>query len=377
MNHFDRLPFRNLGSWLGHKSAPAEPEPNPTERPKALKRPKRVNLALQGGGAHGAFTWGVLDGLLADGRIEVCGITGASAGAVNGALLVDGLMRGGPQVARERLGAFWKAVSRGGRMPGMQNTVMTNILDASPIKTWIESMGSLLSPYDFNPLNINPLKELIEQFIDFEAIRTQWPHPLYVSATNVRTGKLRVFTREELNGDVIMASACLPLLFRTVEIDGEAYWDGGYLGNPPLTPFLRYTGAHDLLIVQINPLMRDRVPTSAREITNRINEITFNASLNAELRAIARVNRLLRNGQLRSNSGDKELRQIRVHRIVLEDEGIIGDARSRMKIDYHFFDRLHGIGQDAVGQFLASHFDDVGLRSTVDLSSEERVAPAA
>src|SRR6059058_3886518 len=237
--------------------------------------PKRINLALQGGGAHGAFTWGVLDHLLADGRFTICGISGTSAGAMNAVMLADGLARGGPAEARKRLAEFWHAVSDAGNLPGVQRTVIDRLFsflpyENSPAQLWFNALSRFLSPYDVNPLNINPLKELVERFVDFDAIRGCPGLHLFISATNVHTGRLRVFPKHKITADVVMASACLPLLFRAVEIDGVPYWDGGYMGNPALVPFLRRTGTEDVLIVQINPRERRKVPTSNREIMSRV-----------------------------------------------------------------------------------------------------------
>src|SRR6185437_15634924 len=207
-----------------------------------------------------------------------------SAGAVNAVILADGLARGGRDGARQRLAEFWRAASLGGNLPPAQRAVLDRMLtflpiEGSPMQAWVDAWSRFLSPYDLNPLNINPLKELIERFVDFDAIRACEHLSLFVSATNVHTGRLRVFTREQMSADVVMASAALPYVFRAVEIDGVPYWDGGYTGNPPIFPLLRATETADVLVVQINPLMRDKTPTSAQEILNRINEITFNSSL--------------------------------------------------------------------------------------------------
>src|SRR6476619_1869183 len=248
-----------------------------SEKPKAGKR---INLALQGGGALGAFTWGVLDHLLDDGRLEIEGISGASAGALNAVMLADGLARGGPDEARQRLADFWRAVSVDGHLPDLQRGVVERLFPFVPREgLWFGAMSRMLSPYDLNPLNINPLKDVIERFVDFEAVRAHQGLDLFISATNVHTGELRVFERAEINAEVVMASASLPLLFRAVDIDGVPYWDGGYSGNPAVIPFLRTTASEDVLIIQINPRERRKVPTNTREIMSRVNERNFNASL--------------------------------------------------------------------------------------------------
>jgi NTE family protein len=253
---------------------------------KVGKPGKRINLALQGGGAHGAFTWGVLDHLLEDGRLGIEGISGTSAGAVNGVMLADGLRRGGPDEARKRLADFWRAASLGGDLPPLQRAVAERLFslvptEGSPTFNWLTAWSQYLSPYDLNPLNINPLKDLVERFVDFDGLRAD-PRPLFIAATNVQTGQLHIFPHDKISAEAVMASACLPAVFRAVEIDGVHYWDGGYLGNPVLYPVFRATPAEDVLIVQINPLVRKKLPTSTREIMARVNEITFNAPLLAE-----------------------------------------------------------------------------------------------
>jgi NTE family protein len=330
---------------------------------------KSINLALQGGGAHGAFTWGVLDQLLEDGRTQIEGISGASAGAMNAIMLADGLTRGGGDEARQRLADFWRAVSVDGHLPDLQRSVAERLFPFVPRETlWFGAMSRLLSPYDLNPLNINPLKEVIERFVDFEAIRGDRSLELFISATNVHTGELSVFTRAEITPEVVMASAALPLLFRAVEIDGVPYWDGGYSGNPAVTPFLRATATEDVLIVQINPRERRKVPTRTREIMSRVNEINFNAPLLSELRGVAFVNRLIDEGRLPRGLRQGEFRRLRLHRIVMQELPEDVGTRSTLKTDYEYFEMLRKLGQRATRRFLDAHFDDIGRRSTIDMA---------
>jgi NTE family protein len=348
-------------------AAPAE------DKPPAPK--KSINLALQGGGAHGAFTWGVLDYLLEDGRLDIEGVSGASAGAMNAVMLVDGLARGGPAEAQKRLADFWRAVSMDGDLPVIQRKLVERLfsfvpLDGSPMQAWFDAMSSYFSPYDLNPLNINPLKGLVERFVDFDAVHAQTKLQLFISATNVITGRLRVFTRETISADAVMASACLPTLFHAVTIDGVPYWDGGYLGNPVIFPFFRDTTTEDVLVVQINPAERREVPTSSREIMNRINEISFNASLHAEYRAIEFVARLIDQGRLQRGTGLGQYRRVNAHRIVLGDGQKLYSADTKMSTDYDFFRMLHVTGRRAARRFLDEHFDDIGVRSTFDLRAE-------
>jgi NTE family protein len=336
---------------------------------------KRINLALQGGGAHGAFTWGVLDHLLSDERLSVEGISGASAGAVNAVMLADGLVRGGRAEAQKRLADFWRAVSSTGNLPPLQRAVVERLLsfvplDSTPMQAWFDGLSRYFSPYDVNPLNINPLKDLIDHFVDFEALRANTDLQLFVSATNVQTGRVRVFPRDKIDASAVMASACLPMLFRAVEIDGIPYWDGGYLGNPVIFPFFGTTKTEDVLVIQINPLVRQGTPTSASEILNRIDEITFNSSLISEYRAIDFVARLIDQGRLPRGTGPGQYRRINIHRILLDRFGTHFDAFSRMTTAYDFLEMLHVSGKRAARRFLDQHFDDIGVRSTVDLRAE-------
>jgi NTE family protein len=336
---------------------------------------KRINLALQGGGAHGAFTWGVLEQLLSDERLAIEGISGTSAGAVNAVMLADGLTRGGREEAQKRLGDFWRAASSSGNLPALQRKVMERLLsftplEGTPVQAWFDALSRYFSPYDVNPLNINPLKDLIERFVDFDALRANAELQIFISATNVQTGRVRIFSREKITADAVMASACLPLLFRAVEIDGVPYWDGGYLGNPVIFPFFGTTTTEDVLVVQINPLVRQATPTSSSEIVNRINEITFNSSLVGEYRAIDFVARLIDRGSLPRGTGPGEYRRINVHRIVLDRFGTHFDAFSKLSTDYDFFEMLYTSGKRAGRRFMDEHFDDIGVKSTVDLRAE-------
>jgi NTE family protein len=341
----------------------------------AVAPKKGINLALQGGGAHGAFTWGVLDYILEDGRLAIEGISGASAGAINAVMVADGLARGGPDVARTRLADFWRSASIDGDLPNLHRKVLERLftfvpLDGSPVAAWVDAMSHYFSPYDLNPLNINPLKDVIERFVDFEAVRAFDKLQLFISATNVRTGRLKVFPREKITADAVMASACLPLLFKAVMIDGVPYWDGGYLANPPIFPLFHATRTEDVLIVQINPLERNEVPTTSRDIVNRVNEISFNSSLAAEFRAVKFVARLIDYGRLARGTGPGQYRRINAHRIVLGENQKSYSAETKLSTDYDFFCMLQAAGRRAARRFLDDHFDDIGVRSTFDLRAE-------
>jgi NTE family protein len=294
---------------------------------------------------------------------------------MNAIMLTDGLARGGRQEAQKRLTDFWRSVSSSGDLPPMQRAVVERLLsftpvEGSPVQAWFDLMARYFSPYDFNPLNINPLKDLVERFVDFKAVQSFADIQLFISATNVQTGRVRIFPREKITADAVMASACLPELFRAVEIDGVPYWDGGYLGNPVIFPFFGTTQTEDVLVVQINPLVRQKTPTSAGEIMNRLNEITFNSPLIAEYRAMEFVARLIDQGRLPRGVGPGQYRRINVHRIVLDRFGTQLDASSRLTTDYDFFEMLRTNGKRAARRFLDEHFADIGVKSTVDLRAE-------
>ncbi len=264
---------------------------------------KRINLALQGGGSHGAFTWGVLDRMFEEDKLWIEAISGTSAGAMNAVVAAQGMYDNGAAGARAALEAFWHAVSKAGQASPLKRTPIDKLIgnwsiDANPAYRWMDIVNRVASPYDLNPFDLNPLRDLVGDFIDFDKVAGEEDMGIYIAATNVETGRARVFHRHEITLDVVMASACLPFLFKAVNIDGVPYWDGGYMGNPVLFPFIDHSPAPDILIVQINPLFRPGTPTSATDIQNRVNEITFNASLLRDLRAIQLIDRLIDQGAL-------------------------------------------------------------------------------
>ncbi|MCX5496113.1 patatin-like phospholipase family protein [Kaistia dalseonensis] len=349
--------------------------PNPFARRQAAvvvaPGQKRINLALQGGGAHGAFTWGVVDELLTDGRLAFEGISGTSAGAMNAAVLADGFVRAGAPGARERLAEFWTGVSRASNSIGSTQDMLQSWMGFWKVPAfkptqWLDVVSNMTSPYGFNPHNINPLRELIVDLVDFEMVRACDSLKLFISATNVRNGKIKVFTDGEVTADAVMASACLPYLFQTVVIDGEPYWDGGFMGNPALYPFFTETKAEDILLVQINPIERNEIPTGTKEILERMSEITFNASLLREFRAIDFVNRMLDEGRL----DPARYRRNRVHRIDAGKALEHFSASTKFDTSLSFFGELHKAGREAARTWLDAHFDDVGVRETVDLRAQ-------
>ena len=338
------------------------------------RRNKTINLALQGGGSHGAFSWGVLDALLEDGRLEFEAISGTSAGAMNAVVLADGWARDGRDGARQALHDFWVAVSKKGRFSPVQRTPLDVFwgnwsLDYSPSYRFFDLMSRVLSPYDTNPLGINPLRDVVEEQIDFDRVKHNGAIKTFVSATNVWTGKVRVFDKAELTPDVVLASACLPTIFQAVEIDGVPYWDGGFGGNPALFPFFYETETQDCLLVQINPIETDKTPRSAIEIQDRMNEITFNSALLREFRAIEFVRRLIVDGRLDGMS----YKAIRMHRVAAD--AIVNDltASSKANAEWTFLEYLKEMGRAAAADFLEQNYDDIGKRSTLDLTEE--IAP--
>ena len=329
---------------------------------------KAVNLALQGGGAHGAFAWGVLDRLLEDERITFDGISACSAGAMNAVVFAYGWTEGGRGGAKTALANFWRRVSHQALFSPIQPTLLDRLthnhsLDMSPSFLFFDILTRLLSPYQFNPLNRNPLREVLEASVDMERIRKSCSTQLFISATNVVTGKIRVFQHHELTIDSILASACLPFLFQAVEIDGEHYWDGGYMGNPALYPLIYNCSSADIVIVHINPITRSEVPRTAPDILNRINEISFNSSLMREMRAIAFVTRLIDDGSVNSPA----LKRMFIHSI--ESEGFMSElsVSSKMNADWEFLTHLRDVGREAANSWLAKHYDDVGVNSSVDI----------
>lgn len=331
--------------------------------------PRTVSLALQGGGAHGAFTWGVLDRLLQDERVVIDGISGTSAGAVNGAVLVYGMLQGGREGARALLRKLWEGVGSGAAgsifQPSPFDRLVGNVnLDLSPAYHAFDLMTRLLSPYQLNPLDCNPLRDVVSELIDFEHLRRAHPMPLFISTTNVRTGKIRVFGAEELSVDVLMASACLPLLFRAVEIEGETYWDGGFMGNPAMFPLIYNCRADDIVLVEVNPIRIAEVPTNARAIMDRMNTISFNATMMREMRAIAAVTKLIQQHRL---NGKTRLRQIYFHMVEAEAVMARYGASSKVNCDWAFLTELFELGRETSAQWLAERFDALGADSTVDL----------
>lgn len=348
----------------------SEPKPPVTGPARRTSRHKRVNIALQGGGAHGAFTWGVLDKFFEDDRIWIDCISGTSAGAMNTVAASHGMYDGGAVGAREKLHEFWREVSDAARMSPLQRPPWARMmgdwsLESSPGFLALSLMQRLASPYDLNPLDIDPLRDIVEHVVDFSKVRDCKDMGVFLSATSVETGRVRVFSREEITLDVTMASACLPYMFKAVEIEGAPYWDGGFIGNPPLFPFFNGCFTDDIIIIQINPMMREGTPTSASDIQNRMNEITFNSSLLHELRSIHMLQKLVDAGLL----DPRAYRKLHIHVVHAEDRMAHLDASSKLNAEWEFLLHLHDIGRETATQWLDNHFDDLGKRSSFDLEA--------
>ncbi|MDF1620643.1 patatin-like phospholipase family protein [Pseudothioclava nitratireducens] len=339
---------------------------------------RRINLALQGGGAHGAFTWGVLDRLLQEDWLEIAAISGTSAGALNGAALKAGLARGGREGARENLAWLWSQVSEVNdlRLDRWVSALfpypeaINRWIEAFTPAAWMDQLSRMISPYDSGPFYVNPLERIVERF-EYDDVCAKEGPDFFVSATNVRTGKIRVFSGDEINADAILASACLPNLFRAIEMEDpqtgrtEAFWDGGFTGNPALFPLFEPQYPRDVLIVNINPLLREGVPRTPAEIEERVNEISFNSSLLRELRAIQFVRRLIADGRL-SEGGMKD---VLIHMIA--DDDVMTDLGAATKVTptNGTLERLHGAGVAAAERFLSAHSGDLGQRASVDLEA--------
>lgn len=339
-------------------------------RPQADR--KRIALALQGGGMHGAFTWGVLDRLLEDGRLEIEGVSATSAGAMNAAVLAYGLLQGGADGARQALHDFWHAVSQSAERynplrwtPWLKGTHSFG-LDHSPLYAFADMVLRIFSPYQFNPQNVNPLRDVLERQVDFTELRRRCPIHLFLCATNVETGKIRLFGGADLSSDAVLASACVPTLFQAVNIDGEHYWDGGYMGNPAIYPLIYHCSTQDVVIVHINPLVRRGVPTTTADILNRINEISFNSSLMREMRAVAFVTDLIQRGKI--DRGD--MKEMMIHSIRADDVMCTLSVASKYNAQWTFLSELFERGRREADEWLVQHYRDVGVRSSIDVRRE-------
>jgi len=336
------------------------------KQPRSDRDPVLVDLALQGGGSHGAFTWGVLDRLLEEPWLRIEGISGTSAGAMNGAVLVAGFAAGGAEGAKSALHAFWERVSHSARFSPIRRSPMDVMLgrwtlDTSPFYLAFDLASRVFSPYDLNPRGTNPLRDVIADSVDFGQV-TSSPIRLFVTATNVRTGRGRIFRNAEITPDVLLASACLPTLFQAIEIEGEPYWDGGYSGNPTITPLVRECNSQDTLLVAVNPVERPGTPRSAREILDRLNEVSFNATLLKELRMIALLRQVADLGRCEG----AQWAHMRIHLIASPVLQTLG-ASSKFNAEWDFLCMLRDEGRRSAEAFLGAHAGKIGKQSSVDL----------
>jgi NTE family protein len=328
--------------------------------------PKLVDLALQGGGSHGAFTWGVLDRLLEEAGFRLEAISGTSAGAMNAAVLAHGLIAGGPEGARDALYRFWRRVADAATFSPFQRSPFDRMigrwsLDYSPMYIATDLMARLISPYDLAGAASNPLRNILTDIVDFDQLASG-RIKLFITCTNVRTGRGRIFRNAEITPEVLLASACLPTMFQAVEIDGERYWDGGYSGNPTIAPLVRECESDDTILVQINPVERTEAPVTAQDIHNRVNEVSFNATLLKELKMIA----LLRRVADQSDGEGQQWGQMRMHLIRSDLLATLG-ASSKLNAEWEFLTMLRDDGRRAADEFVSKHRQDVGVRSTLDI----------
>lgn len=327
-----------------------------------------LNLALQGGGAHGAFTWGVLDALLEDGGFDFDGVSGTSAGAMNAVMLAHGLLQGGREGAREALGSFWEAVA--GRAPFDFTSTSTNGDTAalSPATRMMLHWARYFSPHQLNPFDINPLRDILEGQIDFARLRLESPLKLFVAATHANTGKLRLFETRELTVDTVLASACLPTISRAIEVDGEPYWDGGYSANPAVFPLFYECEANDILLVLLAPLLHGETPQTAEDIRSRTLDLAFNATFLREMRMYAHAREFAAR-TLVPPLGRLELRLKNTLFHLIEAQDLMSrlSAETKLATSLSFLEMLRDQGRNKAQAWLQAHRGAIGRRSTVNI----------
>lgn len=342
-------------------------------------RQKKINLALQGGGSHGAFTWGVLDYLLEDGRFDFEGISATSAGSMNAVVMAAGFLDGRESGARQALHDFWRKVADAGSVFCPAQAMVTDnpfmdfmpkwMTGENPALQFFNVVSQNISPYQFNPMNLNPLRDILDEMVDFKALQRNKEFKLFITATNVRTGDARVFTTKELERDMVLASAALPNVFQAVDVQGEAYWDGGFVGNPSLWPLYYETEGHDLLIVHVNSIVRNEIPKEALAIEDRVNEITFNSAMLKEMRAIAFVQKLLHQNMLKDEFRAK-YRDVLIHAIRAEDAMKDYGMATKFDTSWGLLNKLFQVGRSSARKWVDENFDKVGKVSSVSLETD-------
>lgn len=343
----------------------------PTNTAPKKNEKKKVALALQGGGAHGAFTWGVLDRLFEDGRFEIEGLSGTSAGGMNAVAAAQGLVKGGDQGARDSLNHFWEKISESARHSPLKPGPMDRFegkwtMNQSPFFVAFEYMTRMFSPYEFNPFDTNPLRDVVKELFDFPLLNKTIFPKVFLAATHVYTGKVKVFDNAALKPECVLASACLPFLHRAVDVDGEFYWDGGFIGNPVLFPLIDNCPTSDIILVRINPITRPTLPTHARDILDRLNEITSNASMIREMRAIAFITKLIDDGKITDGS----LKRLHMHDIAAEDAFQQLGFSSKLNAEWEFLTHLKEVGRNVTDIWIKKNFDKIGKESTGNIYEE-------
>jgi len=362
------------------KKPAAKPAKKSAAKKPAARKPvnKHINFALQGGGSHGAYSWGVLERFLEEEDLTIEAISGTSAGAMNAAVLVNGYAKGGRQGAIDLLEKFWRRISDAAAFSPMAKSPVERMItgwnmDSSPTYHWFDMLSRIFSPYELNPLNVNPLKLILEEMLDMNLYLDHAAIKLFVTATHVRSGQAHVFGNKDITSDVLLASSCIPLMFQAVPVNGEYYWDGGYMGNPAIWPLIYHSHSEDVVLVQINPIHNDKIPKTAPEIINRLNEITFNSSLIAEMRAIDFVSRLIQRDKL----SEEQYKNMRMHLVYSPEEMKGLNASSKMNADWDFFQHLRAIGREAAELWLQENKKNLGVRSTFDIRDKFLCGPGA
>ncbi|MBK3774477.1 patatin-like phospholipase family protein [Azospirillum sp. YIM DDC1] len=350
---------------------PDQTMPAPAVQPANRKGAKPISLALQGGGAHGSFTWGVIDRILEDGRLTIDGIVGTSAGAMNCAVTAYGLTIGGHEGARSKLREFWRRISDEAKKGPLQPTPLDKMfskgnMDFSPLWQMFDALSRMMSPYELNPMNMNPLRDVLSDVVDFKRLRKAPACKTFIAATDVCAGRLKVFGPKDISVDAVLASACLPFLFQAVQVGNAFYWDGGYSGNPPLYPLIDQCDSRDILIIQINPVRVPVPPRTAREIMDRVNTLSFNSSMMRELRVVDFVSKLIDSGEL---SPEKH-KKMHIHTVDAEEVVEKLGVTSKLNADWDFLMYMFETGRHKADEFLDQHFDKIGRESSTDISAK-------